>query len=347
MLVSALVGLLGGCAKLQYMGQAVVGHGSIIVGSRPVERILRAPETEPVLARQLGQANAILAFAHRELSLPDNGSYRRYTRTGREHVVWNVIAAPKDSVNAIEHCFPVTGCVAYLGFYREIQARRAAEKLRHRGFDVFVAGVDAYSTLGWFRDPLLDTFLDYPLADLAGLLFHELSHQILYVPGDTVFNESFATVVEHAGVRKFLKSRGSSALFEAYTVRRQKLRDFIALIAETKKHLATHYASVTDSGLLIRGKKRILDRLYGNMRQRFPNFGVSRSSTADQAAELNNAFLAAYSLYYEFEPAFSRLLRENNDDFEEFYLDVDRLSKLAASERHARLRTLMDEAAQK
>src|SRR6185295_6312630 len=105
------------------------------------------------------------------------------------------------STEAKQECFPFVGCVSYRGFFAEADARRHAEKLRSAGNDVYVGGVPAYSTLGWFDDPLLSTFIRYPDAQLSRLLFHELAHQVAYSRDDTAFNESFAVAVEEEGVR--------------------------------------------------------------------------------------------------------------------------------------------------
>jgi predicted aminopeptidase len=188
--------LLAGCETLAYYGQAAGGQLSLMGRAQPVEQVLADPAAARALKERLALAGQIRDFASRELRLPDNGAYRSYADLGRPYAVWNVVAAPEFSLEPVLSCFPVAGCVAYRGYHDKAAAEAHAESLRAAGHDVVVYGVPAYSTLGWFADPLLSTFIDYPEADLAGLMFHELAHQLLYVTDDSTFNESFAVVVE-------------------------------------------------------------------------------------------------------------------------------------------------------
>ncbi len=202
---------LSGCTTLGYYAQAVGGHLEVMRLAAPVEERLREPDTPEPLRAKLARALAIREFASRELALPDNGSYRRYADLGQPFVVWNVVAAPEFSVEPLESCFPFAGCVSYRGYYSEEAARAYAAALAEKGYDVHVGGVPAYSTLGWFDDPLLSTFIHYPEAELARIVFHELAHQVVYVKGDTMFNESFASTVEEEGVRRWLEREGTLA----------------------------------------------------------------------------------------------------------------------------------------
>jgi predicted aminopeptidase len=196
LVLAALLPWLAGCETLAYYRQAIGGHLEVMSGARAVDDWLADTRTPPALRERLQVAQRIRAFASRSLGLPDNGSYRSYVDLGRPFVVWNVFAAPEFSVEPQRECFPFTGCVAYRGFFSEAQALRHAERLKAQGLDVYVRGVPAYSTLGWFDDPLLSSFISYPDAQLARLLFHELAHQLVYAKSDTTFNESFAVVVE-------------------------------------------------------------------------------------------------------------------------------------------------------
>src|SRR3982751_5877487 len=193
---AALALLVCGCETLSYYGQAIGGHFDVIAAARPVEAWIADPGPPAELRARLQLAERIRDFASRSLGLPDNRSYRSYAELGRPYVVWNVFAAPEFSVQPMQECFPLTGCVSYRGFFSEDAARRRAAALKAERYDVFVGGVPAYSTLGWFDDPLLSTFIRYPDAQLARLIFHELAHQVVYRPNDTTFNESFAVTVE-------------------------------------------------------------------------------------------------------------------------------------------------------
>ncbi|MDD5330670.1 MAG: aminopeptidase, partial [Sulfuricella sp.] len=187
---------ISGCANLGYYSQAVGGHLHVMNAAHPIRDVLQDPAADPELKHQLEDVAAIREFASRELALPDNNSYRAYADLGRPYVVWNVFAAPEFSVEPEKWCMAFVGCVNYRGYYDRADADRYADALRHRGLDAFVGGITAYSTLGLFDDPVLNTFLRLGDTEVARTLFHELAHQRLYVKGDSVFNESFATTVE-------------------------------------------------------------------------------------------------------------------------------------------------------
>src|SRR4051812_10885006 len=190
-----------------YLIQAATGQMQIVSKRQPIAEVIRDPATSEKLKARLEYVAAARDFASRELGLPDNESYRSYADLGRPYVVWNVFAAPEFSVEPRQWCFPIAGCVVYRGYFSEAAAQRYARKLRRRGDDVAVGGVAAYSTLGHFKDPVLSTMLGWSDAQLAATLFHELAHQVVYVPGDSQFNESFATVVEEAGLERWLAAR--------------------------------------------------------------------------------------------------------------------------------------------
>src|SRR5882672_12484137 len=287
--------LLAGCESVSYYGQAIGGHLKLLSAARPVDSWLADPQTPPELKERLETARRIREFATRELHLPDNASYTAYADVGRRFAVYNVFAAPKFSVEAKAECFPVTGCVAYRGFFSEKDALRHAEKLRAEGYDVYVGGILAYSTLGWFDDPLLSTFIRYPESQVARLVFHELAHQVVYAKNDTTFNESFAVTVEDEGVRRWLESQQRGAELEAFRAAQQRKREFYARVQETRERLKTIYASHLPREQMLEQKRGELERL----RAAFPNV---------VPAEPNNAFLVSVALYTELVPPFERLL---------------------------------------
>ena len=207
-LVVVLIAAAGsGC----YIWESVEGQLALMSKREPITRVIADSATSPALRSQLEAVAAIRDFASRELQLPDNGSYRSYADVGRRYVVWNVVAAPEFSVDPREWCYPVVGCVAYRGYFAEDRARGFAAKLRGQGLDVAVGGVAAYSTLGHFNDPVLNTMMDWNDVELAAIIFHELTHQLIYVPDDSAFNEALATTVEEEGVRRWLRAQGRDA----------------------------------------------------------------------------------------------------------------------------------------
>jgi predicted aminopeptidase len=317
-LVAAL--LLSGCETTQYYTQAVGGHLGVMRAARPLDAWLSEPGTPADLRARLETARGIRGFAWRELGLPENGSYDSYADLGRPFVAWNVYAAPVFSVEAKQECFPVTGCVSYRGFFSEDDARRYAEKLRLAGNDVYIGGVPAYSTLGWFNDPLLSTFIRYPDAQLARLLFHELAHQLVYARGDTTFNESFAVAVEEEGVRRWLQSQGREAELAAFRTAQQRKRALAARVEAMRNRLAEVYAS----DLSAEEKRRLKDGEWAKLRAEYGNI---------VPAEPNNAFLVSVSVYTQMVPGFERLLGETAGDLPAFYR---RVRELAAADKAAR-----------
>ncbi len=208
--------MLAGCAQFKYYFQAAQGQYALWSDARPIDDWLGDPATDPKLRARLEKARVIRRFVVRELSLPDNASYKNYASLKRQYVLWNVVATPELSLRPVQWCFPIAGCVSYRGYYDKADAEAYAEELRSERNDVQVGGVPAYSTLGWFSDPLLSTFINYSDAELARMVFHELAHQIVYVQGDSKFNEAFATAVEEAGVQRWLDLYGHEAIREAY-----------------------------------------------------------------------------------------------------------------------------------
>jgi predicted aminopeptidase len=238
-----LVILLGGCANFSYYVQSVTGQLDIWRRERPVEDVVKDPATPAALKEKLARVQAIREFASHGLALPDNASYRRYADLGRPYVVWNVFAAPEFSVKPVQWCFLFAGCVGYRGCFSKAGADRLAAELAAAGNDAYVGGVPAYSTLGWFPDPVLSTFIHHPEAEIARIVFHELSHQVLYVGDDTMFNESFAVAVEREGMRRWLAQPGNEKLRAGYERGRERREQFVQLIADYRAQLEALYDS--------------------------------------------------------------------------------------------------------
>jgi predicted aminopeptidase len=319
LLLAALpLALLAGCQSLAYYTQAIGGHLKVLSLARPVEEWLADPQTDPALRARLETAQRIRAFATQRLRLPDNASYASYAELGRSYVVWNVFVAGVFSVEPKKECFPFTGCVSYRGFYSEEEARRHAERLRQDGNDVFIGGVPAYSTLGWFDDPLLSTFIRFPDSQLARLIFHELAHQVAYARNDSTFNESFAVAVEEYGVRRWLEEEARPDELESFRAAQARKRAFVAQVSATRERLAALYEKDLPQEALLEQKRGEWQRL----RALYPGI----------PAEPNNAFLASIAVYTELVPAFERLLAESSS-LETFYA---RVKGLAADKQSAR-----------
>ena len=315
--------LLTGCETLAYYAQAVGGQLSLMARAQPVASVIADPATPQGLRERLELARSIRDYASRELKLPDNGSYRSYADLGRPFVVWNVVAAPEFSLEPVESCFPVAGCVPYRGFFARQDAERHAERLRAAGNDVNVRGVPAYSTLGRFDDPLLSTFIRNPDAELARLIFHELSHQLLYVKGDATFNESFAVAVERAGVQRWLAATGRSAGVKIFFESQEKSNKFREELEQAGIRLKALYRMPLPPKVMRERKRAEFAELKTALESN-PRF---------KDVEPNNALLASFATYSQLVPAFERLLQEEGGDLEKFY---SRVKTLAASARSSR-----------
>lgn len=344
-LAAALV--LGGCATLAegpgYYWQSVVGHLDVMRRAQPLEAIIDDPATDPVLKARLRRASEIRSFASRELALPDNRSYASYSDVGRPFVLWNVFATPELSMRLEQWCFPVAGCVSYRGYYAREDAERYAAQMRQQGFEAHVGGVPAYSTLGWFADPILSTFIAYPEGDLARLVFHELAHQLLYVKGDTTFNESFATAVEAVGVDRWFAARGDAAAELAYRQQARRRADFVALLRRHKAALEAVYARPISDEDKRAGKRAVFDALQAEYQALRVAWGGFAGYDRWFAQPLTNAHLAAVGAYNDLLPAFRILLERSGGDLPRFYEAVRELAALERPERDARLRALVAE----
>jgi len=339
-----LLPLCAGCETLSYYAQAADGQLALWYAARPIDDWLADPATRPALRARLERARSIRAYASAALALPDNGSYRRYAELHRPYAVWNVVAAPEFSVTPVESCFPVAGCVTYRGFFAREDADRYAGELRARGLDVFVYGVPAYSTLGWFDDPLLSTFIGYPDAELARLVFHELAHQVVYVKGDTTFNESFAVTVEDEGVRRWLDSQGRGAELATFRAAQARKGEFVALIETARERLARVYAEPLTPAAMRAAKRAELTRLaerYAALKSRWGGYaGFDRLMRAP-----NNALLASISAYSRLVPGFRRELAAVHGNLPAFYARVRALARLPQAERDAALAVSSDRSA--
>lgn len=340
------VALLASCSTVGYVGQAAWGQAKILIKRQPIARLLEDPATPEELRAKLQAVERIREFAFAELGLPDNGSYRGYVELAPEAdgsrktaVVWNVVAAPELSTAPLTWCFPVAGCVAYRGYFSHRRADRFADRLRGRGYDVTVSGAAAYSTLGWFEDPLLSTVIDYPEVHLAGLIFHELSHQLLYVQDDTRFNESFATAVEIEGVRRWLAAGGRpEAGMAEYVAQLERQDEFADLLLAARGNLEEAFRREMDDDWKRQRKREIFAELGTALLELQESWGETATLGEHWLEdEINNADLASVGNYRELVPGFQRLLAEHDGDLGAFYTAVRELAQQSPEERELNL----------
>ena len=337
-LAATMLVVLSGCASTMYLLQAADGEWHVMHTRKPIVQVIDDPRTPQPLIRELGEVREARQFASRVLKLPDNSSYRTYVEIDRPYVVWNVVAAPALSVEPKQWCFPIAGCVAYRGYFSEKRARDFAAELKHRGYDVVIEGVPAYSTLGRLPDPVMSTMMRYGSDELAAMIFHELAHQLLYVTNDSRFNEAFAVTVEEEGLKRWLEYEGKPDRIEEANRQRAEDRQFIALLRRTRARLARLYGSDAPRGSKLRRKRQIFAALAADIRALERRLQVHSPLYDDWiAAGLNNAQLASVGTYYDCVPGFERLLRREDGDLPRFYDAARELAREPKSTRDARL----------
>ena len=321
------------CETVGYYSQAVRGQLTIVFGREDIQRLIEQQDLSDELADKFARVMDIREFAESELGLPVGGNYSSYVDIEREHVVWNVFAAPEFSVEPVNWCYPIAGCVAYRGYFSELSALRYAVKLEEDGLDVYTGGVDAYSTLGWFEDSLLSTVLNRADYQLAGLIFHELAHQLVYLPGDTTFNESFATAVEREGVRRWLAKSNKDSNIAAALLDYDRQQQFVDLVTDYRDRFESLYQLDLNASSMRSQKlelQQMLREEYATLKQQWQGYEgydgwFSRS--------LNNAQLSTVASYNDLLPFFVAVFEQSNQDFSAFYAEVSRLANLPEQER--------------
>ena len=340
LLAAGMAFILNACSTLGYYAQSVSGQLDILIRRQPITRLLQDDTQPSQLRDKLETVLRIRQFASVVLELPDNGSYTSYVQLERPYVVWNVFAAPEFSLQPREWCFPVAGCVRYRGYFRENAARDYASGLAAAGYDTYVGGSAAYSTLGWFDDPVFSSLIGFSNARLAGVIFHELAHQRLYIEDDTAFNEGFAVTVELEGVAAWLRLKADVAESAEYAIYLARQEDFVALVQGTRKQLQTLYESDATPGEKRRGKAR----LFADMRSAYgllkDSWGGYDGYDAWFADGLNNAKLAAVSTYRDYVPWFRLLFRQTGGDFAAFYRAAAMIGALPKEQRLERLQQI-------
>jgi len=336
--------LLNGCQTIGYYSQAVGGHSAIMFHQRDIDAVLADPEVDEPTKAKLRQLLEVREYASAELKLPRNKSYARYVDTGRKYVVWNVVATPRYSVEPVKSCFPVVGCVSYRGYYDKQAAIDQAKKLKQQNLDVYVGGVGAYSTLGWFDDPLLNTMLSRSRADLTALVFHELAHQQVFIKGDTRFNESFATAVAELGLNQWALSQGETRLLTEYRMEKERRAAVVKLILAARESMQAAYqaAETDDEKRLAEIKVVQFQALKAGYQRLKAEGGGTPGFDRFFESDLNHASLALFGEYHGWVGAFKQLFVAQGRNWAEFYRAVKQLSVLPEQERTARLQMLLD-----
>ncbi|NWC92172.1 MULTISPECIES: aminopeptidase [unclassified Pseudomonas] len=330
--------MLSGCSSVSYYSQLADGQLQLLRAREPVSKVIADPSRPQVLREHLAKSQKARTFASEHLHLPDNQSYRLYADIGRPYVVWNVFATPEFSLSPQTHCFPIAGCVAYRGYYNQGAARGQAALLKQQGMDVSIGGVEAYSTLGWFNDPIMNSMMNWGDERLATLIFHELAHQRFYVKDDTEFNESYATFVEQEGTRQWRAAQGLPPASESALKQRDQ---FTRLVLDTRKRLEQLYAQPLAADAMRQAKAAEFERLRTDYRQmRDSQWGGDKRYDAWMNVPMNNARLLPFGLYDQWVPAFAALFRQEGGDWVKFFVAVEKLGGLPVDQRKAALSQL-------
>lgn len=334
--------LITGCESLGYYSQAIRGHLALNRGRQPIEQALVDERLSAIERERLALVPEIMDFAKSTLGLPSEDQYETLIFMNRNAVTWNVFAAPTDTLIPMNWCFPIVGCISYRGYFAQTEAKAYAEKLSTAGWDTYVGGAAAYSTLGWFDDPLLSTFLQRETPEFIGLLFHELAHQQLYIKNDTTFNESFATTIEQAGVIAWYELNPNPSELAGYLARYEQRTSFIALAMSTKTQLKALYESHRSQPIaeldLVTEKNKILDKFREQYAQNVSTIWQGEKPYGGwMQGPLNNAQWNTLGAYYDLVPAFTHLLQHLQHDFQAFYDVCEALGKMSKAERYQHL----------
>jgi predicted aminopeptidase len=339
-LVAVLVA--SGCQTLYYYGQAIDGQLSILMQREPIEELIEDPEIDEKLKTRLLFILEVRKFAQKDLHLPVENNYLTYVDLNRSYVLWNVFAAPEFSLEPKTWCYPIAGCVAYRGYFSKTDAQGYADTLKQASYDVYVGGVSAYSTLGWFDDPVLSTMMRLSETDSAALIFHELAHKLLYVAGDSAFNESFATAVEQEGVRRWLMAKGDRQAYDEYMLDYRRHLQFVDLIVQYRTRFESIYHSQEEESVKRARKAALFARMIQGHEALKKQWDATSRYDSWFSQPLNNAKLVSVLTYQNWVPAFNDMLDENNGDLDLFYEECQRLAEMTKSERDEKLTGFSD-----
>ena len=332
---------LSSCNDIRYYLHSSLGHAQILLKRQSLAKLIEDPATPEELKNKLESVVEIRKFAIEDLRLPDADNYLDMVQLESKYVAWNVYLATEFSLALHKWCFPFVGCVGYRGYFNEEMARKFAEPYLSKGFDVHIGSVNAYSTLGWFKDPVFSTLLKWPEERLAGLIFHELAHSQIYIKNDTTFNESFATMVEREGVKRWLEKKGLANKMEAVLKERRNRELFLKAVSTALAKLKALYISPVTDEEKRREKATIFEGMQSHYRQL--RGGVAKDDSRGKwlATDMNNAKLASVAIYNDYVPAFENILLKINGNMKLFYQEVAKIAALPEVDRDLQMKRLI------
>ena len=329
---------LTGCTYTDYYYQAALGQFRLIAAQEPIEQLIQNGPS--ALQSQLLEVQKILDFAEGHMELPLGGKYQTYVKLERDYVLWNVVGAEEFSVEARHWCFPIAGCVTYRGYFLEADALAYINRIQAENLDLYLGGISAYSTLGWFNDPLLSTYIDWPLSSLALLLIHELAHSKIYLPGDTRFSEAFASFVGQEGQRQFLKLNGADVgEVQYWSMRREQNALFNNYLLSGREALVKLYDQPIPEFSKRILKQQLMAEIKNCYTRNKAQLGAGRFDSFFQQV-VNNARLVSVSSYNDLVGAFGELYRRAGS-WSEFYRLSSGLAQMSESKRSLVLAALI------
>lgn len=316
------------CSSFGYYMDLMAGHSELLEQRKPVTEVLAEKETSPKLRELLKTSQNIRDFASNKLDLPENDSYRQYADIKRPYAVWNVVAAKEFSIKPKKWCFLFVGCLSYRGYFSKEEATEYANELKTNGYDVYVAGANAYSTLGWFDDPLLNTMMYKSEARRAGIIFHELAHQVVYIDNDSAFNEAFATAVEQEGIRRWLEEKGEQNEYKKYITNKNRDSELNQLLKQTRENLKQIYQTKESVEIKRLKKKQTFALMQQKYQQLKKSWAGYKAYDKWMSQELNNSHLLLIATYHDLVPTFAAMLKKEKYDLKKFYLVVEQFGQL-------------------
>ena len=331
---------LSACSSFGYYADLMAGHSELLEQRKSVSEIITDKETSSKLRNLLIKSQKIRDFATKKLYLPENDSYRMYADLKRPYAVWNVVAAEEFSVQPKKWCFMFVGCLSYRGYFSKEDATNYANELKSQGYDVYVAGAKAYSTLGWFDDPLLNTMMYKSEARRAGIIFHELAHQVVYIENDSAFNEAFATAVEEEGIRRWMSANGKGEKYQEYLVDKKRDIEINQLLQETREKLKKVYETKASIKEKRQQKKTIFSLTQRKYRMLKKSWDGYSAYDAWMTQGLNNSHLLLIATYHDLVPTFKSMLKIEHYNLNAFYAAAKKYGELNKKDRSLQLKKL-------
>jgi predicted aminopeptidase len=299
--------------EVGYLWQLAKGQVGLLFKAKAIEKVLKENDLSKEERAKLELINEIREFARREIGLETSDNYTTYVDIGSGPVSWNLVVCPKDDLEPLRWSYPVVGTVPYRGYFDRHKAEEARDRYSEEGYDTYLRPVGAYSTLGWFSDPILSTMLRYLEPTLADLVIHELTHATVWIEGDVTFNESLASFVGETGALMWLREKYGEDTEAVGRVLME--RDDGVVFRKFMHQIASRLDSLYQSDLPRVQKLSGREVIFDAAKHAFENLPLKTNLYASFPTwTLNNARLALYRVYRERTDIFARIYAACRDD---------------------------------